>query len=212
MRLCLLCRKTPPTRQNWLVQCLLHNSKLLLQAISFQAGPHQARRGAALRFCYTTKQGEKRICGHNKRIYQRKPIALPCLEQERARCGPAFHLQLFRIMRMSLRWNVRVSSHSCLQNAKGLRNRHELFQCAHSGKKMMLTPCPYVPAPFPKKGFRYVLHNSEPSLICFHFPHTYQIKIQSVMTEWQAFLFLPISGQKNHPQIWFRLFLQVGHS
>ncbi len=29
-------------------------------------------------------------CGHNIRIYQRKPIALPRRERERTRCGPAF--------------------------------------------------------------------------------------------------------------------------
>ena len=59
-----------------------------------KAGPHRARRGTALRFCYSTKQGEKRICcGHKSKIYQRKPIALPRRERERARCGSAFQVK-----------------------------------------------------------------------------------------------------------------------
>ena len=67
------------TEKNWISIFWI---PLFLGIASFQAGPHRARRGAAPRFCYSTKQGEKRIwCGCNIRIYQRKPIALPRREE-----------------------------------------------------------------------------------------------------------------------------------
>ena len=75
-----------------------------------KAGPHRARRSAAPRFCYSTKQGEKRIwCGHNIRIYQCKPIALSRREHKRVRCGPA--LRQVRLVQ-------RIVDRTCLLNLK----------------------------------------------------------------------------------------------